>query len=51
MLAAGVLPNTPENIAAWIANPQAHKPGVNMPAHAFAQQDLQALAAYLHSLK
>jgi cytochrome c oxidase subunit II len=50
-LAAGVLPNTPENLAAWIANPQAHKPGVNMPAHAFEQKDLQALAAYLHSLK
>ncbi|HKO69001.1 MAG TPA: cytochrome c oxidase subunit II [Burkholderiaceae bacterium] len=50
-LAAGVLPNTPENLAAWIANPQVHKPGVNMPAHAFAQQDLHALAAYLHSLK
>ena len=50
-LAAGVLPNTPDNIAAWIANPQAHKPGVNMPAHSFAQLDLRALAAYLHSLK
>ena len=51
MLAAGALPNTPADLAGWIADPQAAKPGVNMPAHAFAPADLQALVAYLESLK
>jgi cytochrome c oxidase subunit 2 len=50
-LAAGRLANTPERMAAWITDPQAHKPGVNMPAHHFAREDLQALVAYLQGLK
>ena len=50
-LAAGALPNDPQHLAAWISNPHAHKPGVNMPAHAFAAEDLQALVAYLGSLE
>ncbi len=50
-LAAGRLPNTPENLASWINNPQAHKPGTNMPAHNFSPADLQALVAYLEGLK
>ena len=33
--------------AAWIVNPQAIKPGVNMPPHAFSAQDLNAINAYL----
>jgi cytochrome c oxidase subunit 2 len=49
-LAAGALPNDAQHLAAWISNPQAHKPGVNMPAHAFSPADLQALVAYLRSL-
>ncbi|HEX6706660.1 MAG TPA: cytochrome c oxidase subunit II [Albitalea sp.] len=51
MLAAGALPNDALHLAAWITDPQAHKPGVNMPAHAFAQPDLEALVAYLRSLQ
>jgi cytochrome c oxidase subunit 2 len=50
-IAAGRLPTTREHLAAWIADPQAHKPGVNMPAQRFSPQDLQALAAYLEGLK
>jgi len=50
-LAAGALPNDDAHLAAWIANPQAHKPGVNMPGTAFAPDDLQALVAYLRSLR
>lgn len=50
-LAAGRLPNTPEHLASWITDPQAHKPGTNMPAHPFAREDLQALVAYLEGLK
>ena len=51
MLGAGVLPNTREHLASWISDPQAHKPGVNMPAHAFTPGQLDALVAYLQSLK
>jgi cytochrome c oxidase subunit II len=50
-LAAGRLANTPENLAAWIADPQKFKPGVNMPSHRLPDQDLQALVAYLGILK
>jgi cytochrome c oxidase subunit 2 len=50
-IAAGALPNDDQNLASWISNPAAHKPGVNMPSHAFAQEDLQSLVAYLRSLK
>jgi len=50
-LAAGALPNDDAHLAAWITNPQAHKPGVNMPGTAFAPDDLQALVAYLRSLR
>ena len=50
-LAAGLLPNTPQALAEWIHDPQAIKPGVNMPAHLLAQADLDALVAYLETLK
>jgi cytochrome c oxidase subunit 2 len=50
-LAAGTLPNTRDALAEWIADPHAFKPGVNMPGHAFSREDLDALVAYLESLK
>jgi cytochrome c oxidase subunit 2 len=50
-LAAGRLPNTPEHLAAWIADPHKFKAGVNMPAHHVARADLDALVAYLGSLQ
>jgi cytochrome c oxidase subunit 2 len=50
-LGAGVLPNDAQHLAAWISNPHAHKPGVNMPPHAFDKDDLQALVAWLGSLQ
>lgn len=50
-LAAGRLANTPQNLAAWIADPQKHKPGANMPGHALAEADMKAMVAYLSSLK
>jgi cytochrome c oxidase subunit 2 len=50
-LAAGTLPNTPENLASWIQDPHKHKPGVNMPAHQLSGEDLAALVAYLGTLK
>jgi cytochrome c oxidase subunit 2 len=50
-LAAGRLANSPQQLSAWIADPQAFKPGVNMPAHRVAPADLEALTAYLGTLK
>lgn len=50
-LGAGILPNTPQDLAAWIANPQAIKPGVEMPPQELAAEDLDALVAYLESLE
>ncbi|HEY0420141.1 MAG TPA: cytochrome c oxidase subunit II [Acetobacteraceae bacterium] len=51
MIAAGTLPNTPANLASWIADPQKHKPGTNMPANPLSGADLAALVAYLGTLK
>jgi len=50
-IAAGTLPNTPANLASWIADPHQHKPGVNMPANPMSGEDLAALVAYLGALK
>lgn len=50
-LAAGVLPNTPENLAEWILHPDVLKPGNVMPPTPLEPADLQALVAYLMSLK
>jgi cytochrome c oxidase subunit 2 len=50
-IAAGVLPNTPGYLGAWLADPQQLKPGARMPPTGLDSEDLQALIAYLHSLK
>jgi cytochrome c oxidase subunit 2 len=50
-LAAGVLPNQREPLSHWITDPQSIKPGTNMPATALAREDLDALLAYLGTLK
>lgn len=50
-LAAASLPNTPENLAAWIANPHDAKPGNLMPATRLSETDLAALVVYLEGLK
>ena len=50
-IAAGTLPNTRGNLAGWIADPQALKPGVKMPSNALSSADLQALLAYLETLR
>jgi len=51
MLAAGMWPNTPDNVAAWVKDPQRLKPGVKMPALGLTDDQAQAIAAYLTSLK
>ena len=50
-IAAGLLPNTPGNLAAWIANAQALKPGCRMPTLALSGPELSAVVAYLDTLK
>jgi cytochrome c oxidase subunit 2 len=50
-IAAGILPNTPGHLAGWILDPQRIKPGVHMPSMALEAADLQALLAYLGTLR
>jgi cytochrome c oxidase subunit 2 len=51
MLASGTLPNTPQYLAAWILDPQKFKKGANMPATPLSARELEALMAYLETLK
>ncbi|MGA8437881.1 MAG: c-type cytochrome [Candidatus Sulfotelmatobacter sp.] len=50
-IAAGAAPNTPENLRLWIRNPNAIKPGSLMPAMELNEQELDALTAYLETLR
>ena len=50
-LAAGAIRNDPTALTAWIADPQAIKPGTHMPANALPPSDMEALVAYLETLK
>lgn len=46
---AGVAPNTPEMLAAFIMDPQAVDPRSAMPDLAIGAEDAAAIAAYLYS--
>ena len=50
-MAAGVLSNTPENVARWLRDPVAVKPEAKMPNLNLSEDDITALAAYLTSMK
>jgi cytochrome c oxidase subunit 2 len=50
-LAAGTIANTPANLRRWIQNPQGIKPGNKMPALGLTAGDLNAVVAYLETLK
>lgn len=50
-IASGMFPNNRGHLGGWIADPQSLKPGVNMPANALPPDELQALLAYLETLK
>jgi cytochrome c oxidase subunit II len=41
----------PEQVAAWLANPPARKPGSNMPNYHLSEDEINALVAYLEQLK
>jgi cytochrome c oxidase subunit 2 len=50
-IASGAAANTYENLKLWIRNPEAIKPGCLMPAMNLSEQDLEAVTAYLESLR
>jgi len=50
-IASGAAPNTPENLRLWIQNPDAIKPGSKMPAMGLSDQELDAVTAYLATLR
>jgi len=50
-LAAGTLANTREHMARWIEDPHVNKPLNQMPPNSLAGGDLNALVAYLESLR
>ncbi len=51
-IAGGVVDNTPQNLAAWIHDAQAVKPGSDMPAFPnLTSSQVDELVAYLESLK
>lgn len=50
-LGAGLLANTPAELAEWIVDPHASKPGVEMPATELTDDQRADLLAYLGSLE
>ncbi|MHB1160987.1 MAG: cytochrome c oxidase subunit II [Chloroflexota bacterium] len=50
-LGANTLPNTPENLTKWIADPQEVKPGNLMPTVKLDKATVDQLVAYLEDLK
>jgi cytochrome c oxidase subunit 2 len=50
-IASGAVPNTPANLRAFIDNPAQFKPGALMPAMHLNDHDLDAVTAYLMTLK
>ncbi len=49
--AGSIYVNTPANVAAWIEDPEALKPGAQMPPLGLRGKELDQLVAYLESLK
>jgi cytochrome c oxidase subunit II len=50
-LAAGIMPNTTENLRTWVRNSQQLKPGSLMPSFTLSESELDKLVIYLTSLK
>lgn len=50
-IGAGLRPNTRGELAGWVADSQALKPGARMPRSYLAGEDLLALVTYLEGLK
>jgi len=50
-IGAGILDDTPDNLRRWLRNPQLVKPGVEMPNFEFTEDQVNALTAYLETLR
>jgi len=50
-IASGAAPNNHEKLRLWIKNPDAIKPGSKMPAMGLSDPDLDAVTAYLETLR
>jgi len=50
-IASGVADNTPENLRQWIQNPDDIKPGARMPAMGLGARQVEAVVAYLQTLR
>jgi cytochrome c oxidase subunit II len=51
LIAAGTMKNNRDELRQWITNPHSLKPGVRMPANALDAHDMEALLAYLETLR
>ena len=47
----GILPNTPDNMVAWICRPQSFAPGTAMPDLGISEATGRDIAAYLYTLR
>ena len=50
-IAAGVLPNTDENLARWVRAPQEVKEGVLMPNLGLSESEAKSIAGYLRTIR
>jgi cytochrome c oxidase subunit 2 len=50
-LASGIVPNTPENLRRWVADPQPIKPGCLMPAFGLSDRERDDIVLYLLTLR
>jgi cytochrome c oxidase subunit 2 len=50
-LASGMVPNDPETLKRWVANPQSIKPSCLMPAFGLSEGDVDAIVGYLLTLR
>lgn len=50
-LGAGVVQNTPEQLRAWLRDPQAVKPGIHMSSFDLGDAEVSQLLAYLEELR
>jgi cytochrome c1 len=48
---AGVVPNTPANLVAWVRDPRSISPNTAMPALGLDEQQARDVAAYLYALR
>ena len=50
-LASGMVPNTPDNLRRWVADPQQIKPGCLMPAFGLGDRERDDIVRYLETLR